>query len=173
MSLGSVSAVDLHGVAFGNTLKSVTSQKEVQTVGQNPIEKLASVPTSKVLAQMGNVSFTSRYKYGKDDFSAYGEWTRNHPGGTPPDIEIGKYRASLKVQEYIDNEDYLSAIKGKLRLAEINKKQGNDEDAFLLEEGIRKLYKDLPKYQKEEAKVEISKYNSDMAKYIDEDIKKL
>jgi hypothetical protein len=34
------------------------------------------------------------------------------------------------------------------------------------------LYKDLPKYQRADAKEEIANYNEDMAYYIDEDIKR-
>ena len=119
------------------------------------------------LAQMPNVSFGNKhFNYGKDNFDAYD----NYQGPPPPQIEIEKYRKSLEVQKNIDEENYLAAIQGKIELARICRKQGNEKDAFMLENSIRDLYKDLPKYQRDQAKMMIGDYNHDMAKYIDIDI---
>ena len=134
-------------------------------------EKFESVSGSLALAQMPNVNFSfgrKHYNYGQDDFDAYD----NYSGPTPPQIELEKYRKSLQVQKNIDDENYLAAIEGKIDLARICRKQGNERDAFMLEESIRDLYKDLPKYQRDEAKSLIGNYNHDMAKYIDQDINK-
>lgn len=147
-------------------------KREVVQANANKIDSfvdsksLPSVKSISVLSQMPNVSFGAKRNYGKDSLSAYD----NYSGPRPPEIEIKKYIITRQVAEYIENEDYLSAIKGKLRLAEICKKQGKDSDAFILEESVRKLYKDLPKYQRSEAKSEIADYNVDMATYIDRDI---
>ena len=128
-----------------------------------------NVSGSVALAQMPNVSFKSRhYNYGKDDFDAYD----NYEGPQPPQIEIEKYHKSLAVQKHIDEENYLAAIQGKIELARICRKQGNERDAYMLENSIRDLYKDLPKYQRDQAKMIIGEYNYDMAKYIDFDINK-
>jgi hypothetical protein len=118
-------------------------------------------------AQMPNVSF-GRYSYGQDDLAPYNEYE----GPQPPDIEIDKFALTKQVKKDIEEENYLSAIEGKIEIAKICKEQGKDSDAYLLEESIRKLYKELPKYQRAEAKEVISDYNSDMAKYIDRDTQK-
>ena len=81
-----------------------------------------------------------------------------------------KYNLSKSIQQNIEEKDYLSAIRGKLTLAEICKTQHKEDDAYMPEESIRRLYKDLPKYQRNDAKSAISCYNPDMAQYIDEDI---
>lgn len=128
----------------------------------------ATVPTVTVLAQLPNVNFGAKRNYGRDDLSLYDTYS----GPRPPEIEIKKYIITRQVDEHIEMEDYLSAIKGKIDLARICKSQGKDDDAFILEESIRRLYKDLPKYQKSEAKRAISTYNKDMAKYIDKDIER-
>lgn len=124
------------------------------------------IPSCVILAQMPQVNFSSNYRGGNDDLSRYDK----HSGDMIPDIEIKKYNISKDVQRHIENEDYLSAIKGKLELAYICKSQKKENDAFYLEESIRLLYDGLPKYQKNEAKDAIRKYNYDMALYIDEDI---
>lgn len=141
--------------------------KKPDTV-KSPQDKAISVPANILLAQMPNVSFGGRYNYGRDDLSAYDDYE----GPQPPQIEIEKYKISKAVDESIENEDYLSAIKGKVKLAFICKKQGKESDSYILEESIRRLYKDLPRYQREEAKNVIRDYNYDMAQYIDEDIKR-
>ena len=89
---------------------------------------------------------------------------------TPPELEIKKYNISKDVQRYIENEDYLSAIKGKLKLAEICRSQKKKEDTFYLEDSIKRLYNELPKYQKNEAKDLIRTYSKDMVTHIDRDI---
>ena len=158
--------------------RSVTPLKEYAEVGSNVVtnsisnakvmDKSPSLPTMFALSQMPNVNFGSRYNYGNDDLSAYEDYV----GAQPPEIEIRKYNISKKVDADIKNEDYLSAIKGKLELAKICRLQDKDDDAYNLEESIRRLYKDLPKYQRADAKEEIANYNEDMAYYIDEDIKR-
>lgn len=135
----------------------------------SPQANLSSVPSKIALAQMSNVSFGNKYNYGQDNLSSY----INYSGPKPPNIEVHKYNISTEIAAAIENEDYLTAIKGKIALAQICKSQAKERDAFILEEGVKRLYKDLPKYLKEQAKTVIGKYNSDMAKYIEEDIKKL
>ena len=157
---------------------SVTPLKRSAEVGSNVVtnsiinkkasDSLPSLPTLSALSQMPNVNFGSRYNYGDDDLSPYS----NYIGPQPPEIEIRKYNISKKVEADIRNEDYLSAIKGKLELAKICRLQDKEDDAYNLEESIRRLYKDLPKYQRPDAKEQIASYNEDMAYYIDEDIKR-
>lgn len=142
--------------------KNVSANEKMQSNGA-----LQSVSGSVALAQMPNVNFMSNhFNYGKDNFDAYD----NYEGPQPPQIEIEKYRKSIEVQKHIDEENYLAAISGKIDLARICRKQGNERDAYMLENSIRELYKDLPKYQRDQAKMIISDYNHDMAKYIDIDI---
>jgi hypothetical protein len=126
--------------------------------------KLKSIDGKMFFAQMPNVSF-GRYSYGKDDLEPYDLYK----GPQPPDIEIDKFALSRQVENDIENENYLSAIEGKVEIAKICREQGKEKDAYLLEESIRKLYKELPKYQREEAREVLSDYNFDMAKYIDRD----
>lgn len=117
------------------------------------IQNLVSCPTLLYISQIPKINFSSN--------------TNNF---LTPDIEIKKYDLSKDVQRHIENEDFLSAIKGKLELAQICKSQKKENDAFYLEESIRILYDGLPKYQKNEAKDAIRKYNYDMALYIDQDV---
>ena len=147
--------------------QTVPTDEQQQTT-ETSQEKPISVRANILLAQFPKVSFGSRYNYGSDDLSPY----YDYEGPQPPEIEIKKYRISKAVDDFIADEDYLSAIKGKIQLASICKEQGKDSDAYILEESIRKLYKDLPRYQKNEAKDVIRVYNHDMAEYIDEDIKR-
>ena len=107
------------------------------------------------------------------DLSAYDRFNEEFPGAIPPAVEQEKFRLSMRAEEQINDENYLEAIKTKITIADICRHQGNDRDAFLLEETTRQLYAALPKYQKEEARSVIAEYNEDMAKYIDEDIKRL
>lgn len=123
------------------------------------------------LAQMPNVSFgnSAGFNYGHDDLSRYDEYI----GPPPPEDEVTKLKLSKQAVTAIEKQDYLSAIDLKIQVAGICKKQGLERDAFILEEGIRRLYRDLPLYLREQAKGLIGKYNQDMAKYIEADIKKL
>ncbi len=104
------------------------------------------------------------------NLSAYDTFVKNHPGAQVPRVEGVKYQISLDVEDAIKEENYLQAIKLKIQIAKICKEQGNEKDAYMLEEGIRELYDALPKYQKEDAKTVIGEYNLLMAEYIDEDI---
>lgn len=146
----------------------------LETEEQTNVDLPAPAPTTSApstlsfISQMPNVSFSGRYHYGNDDLSEYD----NYRGPQPPEIEIRKYRISCQVNNDINDENYLAAIKGKIELAQICHEQGKDSDAFLIEESIRKLYKDLPRYQKSEAKSAIQNYNYDMGKYIDQDIER-
>ncbi|MBQ7286446.1 MAG: hypothetical protein IJW73_01640, partial [Candidatus Gastranaerophilales bacterium] len=72
-------------------------------------------------------------------------------------------------EEFIEEENYLQALKTKIEIASICQTLGQTRDAYLLETTIRELYAALPKYQKEEAREAISHYNFDMARYIDKD----
>lgn len=111
---------------------------------------------------MPNVNFGAK----KDDLSAYYDYN----GDSIPHIEMEKYRISEVVNEALGRDDYLTAIKGKARIAQICKSQGKEDDAFMLEESIRGLYSEMPYSQRNSAKNIISSYNKDMADYIDEDI---
>lgn len=110
----------------------------------------------------------SQKKYEKDDLSAY----QNYQGGPIPQIELDKYNISCETQAAQIRHDYLKVIELKLKLAEICQSQGKENDAYILEEGIRKTYTLLSSDDKAIAKMMISKYNVDMSNYIDEDIKK-
>lgn len=152
---------------------SVTPNKNnqnIQAIGASGIncEPQMSRVDSLVLHQMPNINFSGRYNYGRDDLSPYDNYT----GPRPPQIEIEKYKLSRQVDIDIANENYFSAIQGKIELAKICKNQGRDRDSYMLEESIRKLYKDLPTFQRAAAKAVIAGYNRDMAKYIDNDIKR-
>ena len=170
MSIGNVSSIVLFSTPLKKKIDSqVSSSNEIVRANQT-ITKLPSFSTVAVISQMPNVNFgAKKYNYGKDDFSPYD----TYQGPTPPEIELQKYRISRAVESYIEEDNYLEAIKGKLSLAKICQNQGKSGDAFILEESIRRLYKDLPRYQRNDAKAYISSYNSDMAKYIDQDIEKL
>lgn len=170
MSIGNVSSIVLFSTPLKKKIDSqVSSSNEIVRANQT-ITKLPSFSTVAVISQMPNVNFgAKKYNYGSDDLSPYNTYS----GPTPPEIEMKKYRLSVQIENYINEDNYLEAIKGKLALARICKSQGKDGDAFILEESIRRLYKDLPRYQRSDAKAQISTYNSDMAKYIDEDIKRI
>lgn len=164
MNVQPISLVSVNPVHRQNVLPFV--KKDTQIASS---EALQSVSSSVALSQMPNVSFSGKhYNYGQDDFSDYD----NYSGPQPPQIELEKYQISRQVQEDIDDENYLSAISGKIKLARIVRKQGKERDAYLLENSIRDLYKDLPIYQRNEAKRIIAEYNHDMAKYIDDDIRR-
>ena len=162
-----VQAVSFAGInsASSLSLKKSSNHSDSASVAHEGC-KLNNTPVSVVLAQMPNVSFGAKhYNYGKDDFTPYDEYD----GPTPPQIEMEKYRRSIQIQKDIDDENYLAAIRGKIELARICRSQGKEDDAYMLENSIRELYKDLPRYQREDAKSIISQYNHDMAKYIDKD----
>ena len=132
----------------------------------NNSKTLKSVSGFKILSQLPNISF--KRNYSGDDLSPYYDYT----GSTPPEIEIEKFNISKEVQYSIDNEDYISAIQGKIELAKICHSQGEERDAYMLECSIRDLYSCLPSSNRSTAKGIIYKYNKDMAIYIDDDIKK-
>ena len=73
---------------------------------------LSLVPASVVLAQRPNVSFGKPYG---DPYSYY-------TGIIDCNIEMEKWNLSKEVERFIENKDYLSAIKAKLELAGICKK---------------------------------------------------
>lgn len=105
----------------------------------------------------------------KDDLSAY----QNYQGGPIPQIELDKYNISCETQAAQIRHDYLKVIELKLKLAEICQSQGKGNDAYILEEGIRKTYTLLSSDDKTIAKMMISKYNEEMSNYIDEDVKNI
>ena len=153
---------------FGATPIRKFSEHNVALEADNSkqIKTLSSYPTMLYVSQLPKHNFSSSKNPIKEDLSEYDKYN----GDIIPDIEIKKYDISKDVQRHIENEDFLSAIKGKLELAQICKAQQKENDAFYLEESIRILYDSLPKYQKNEAKDAIRKYNYDMALYIDQDI---
>ena len=118
------------------------------------------VSSSQVLSQMPNVSF-GRYH---DDLSPY----FNYDGPTPPEIEHQKYYLSYVIERDIEQGNFVSAIGGKIRLATICRGQGKERDAYMLEEGMKALYKEIPtRKDKKAAKKLIGEYNPEMAEYLD------
>lgn len=141
---------------FGKT--EVSKVENMATMAQSPI----SAVSRNVLFQLPNISFGKL----KEDLADYHYYT----GEMPSKIEQDKYAITAQVKCDIDNEDYLSAITGKIELANICRKQGKHRDCFLLEQGIRRLYAQLPEADKKEAWVKIYQYNDDMARFIEKDI---
>lgn len=130
----------------------------VAIMAQNPI----SVSSRDVLCQFPNISFGKL----EDDLSKY----QNYNGTLAPEIELEKFAISKRVATSVESGDYLSAIKGKIELAQICREQGKYEDCFFLEQGIRKIYSQMSASQKQEAWPEIYNYNNDMARFIEKDI---
>ena len=148
------------------TIISKADKETSQTVGllsQNQAAKAVSGAT--FLAQMpyNTPRFNEHYTYSGDDLGAYEYYT----GPTPPEIEIRKYNLSKAIEMNINLEDYISAISGKISLAEICHSQGKERDAYMLECSIRDLYACLNDKDKAVAKNLIREYNKDMAKYIE------
>lgn len=120
----------------------------------------------------------SKYIYPDGVLTPYKEAVKNNPRNIT-DTEVQKYNLSMAAFECIQEKDYLGAIKYKLENARICHEQGKEDDAFeddafILENGIRAIYKyGLTEEQKDKAKEEITKYNYDMALYIDKDIKEM
>lgn len=164
MRVASIDSVVLTSTPLRKKTECNTQMEFAQNNESTP--QLSKFSTVSFLSQMPNINFKGRYNYGKDDLSDY----NNYSGPQPPELEIKKYRISCKVDNAIAEDNYLEAIKGKLELAKICRWQGKERDTFILEESIRRLYKDLPRYQRGEAKSAIRPYNEDMANYIDKDI---
>ena len=162
MKIQAITFASKNPMAFEGVKQNSAKNSKLEMV--QPAQQLKSVSSAVILSQLGNVSFKG--DYGRDDLSAY----ENYDGPLPPDIEVEKYKRSVKVQEAIDEGRYLDAIQGKISLARIVRRQGKERDAFLLETSIRELYKCLPLSQKAQARNIISTYNIDMAAHIDEDI---
>lgn len=91
-------------------------------------------------------------------------------GDPIPLIEQKKYQLSLKVQNAQSEHNFLEVIKYKIQIAQICQEQNKSQDAYMLEDGIRKAYAMLSDFEKVQAKSIIADYNSDMALYIDQDI---
>ena len=164
MKIASIQAIRANVSSFNAQAKknqSINNQTNVVPFKQT------TVPTGMYLAQMPNVSFKGNDI--DDNLNAY----NNYSGGPIPAIEMDKYSISVRVNNAIESGDYIEAIKGKIALSRICKNQGKETDAFMLEEGIRRLYTKLEGDEKTVAKYEIRRYNKDMADYIDEDVKKL
>ncbi len=149
--------------------QNATKLKAATGVLSNPMQTntgapdLKTVSANQILSQMPNVSFKGPVH---DDMSEYD----NYDGPKPPAIEQRKYEISLKVHDDIENGRYVSAIGGKIALAEICHRQGKDDDAFMLEQGIKSLYKEIPdKADKLTAKILIKNFNYEMAEYLDEE----
>lgn len=130
----------------------------VATMAQNPI----SAYSKDVLFQFSNISFGKL----EDNLSKY----RNYDGDMAPEIELEKFAISKQVATNIESGDYLSAIKGKIKLAQICREQGKHEDCFFLEQGIRRIYAQMSASQRQEVWPEIYNYNNDMARFIEKDI---
>ncbi|MDO4164464.1 MAG: hypothetical protein Q4D56_08785, partial [Bacteroides sp.] len=131
-------------------------------------KKTGSISNQKTYSKNNFPDNEVQKKYEKDDLSAY----QNYQGGPIPQIELDKYNISCETQAAQIRHDYLKVVELKLKLAEICQSQGKGNDAYILEEGIRKTYALLSSGDKAIAKMMISKYNVDMSNYIDEDIKK-
>jgi len=96
------------GVKSATLSKAMKASATAENHLQNQ-SNLKNVSASVVLAQHPNVSFGAR----RDSLDAW----ENYEGSNPPAIEQYKYQLSAKVKEDIDNENYLSALEGKLELA--------------------------------------------------------
>lgn len=102
----------------------------------------------------------------EDNLFAYDDYQ----GGFIPPIEMLKFRLSEKAAIAQKKRYFLEVIQIKLKLAEICISQGKEDDVYMLEEGVRKMYMLLTTQEKYKAKKIISNYNKDMAMYIDQDI---
>ena len=111
----------------------------------------------------------SRKKVQNGDLTPYEIAGRMNPHAEIPKEEHRKFNLSVAAEKFIEEENYLEALRTKVEIASICQELHQTRDAFLLETTIRELYAALPKYQREEAKEIISHYNFDMAKYIDKD----
>ena len=111
----------------------------------------------------------SRKKVQNGDLTPYEIAGRMNPHAEISKEEHRKFKLSVAAEEFIEEENYLQALKTKIEIASICQTLGQTRDAYLLETTIRELYAALPKYQKEEAREAISHYNFDMARYIDKD----
>ena len=61
------------------------------------------------------------------DLSSYDSFVKEHPGAQVPQVEAHKCQLSLKVEEAIEEENYLEAIKTKIKIAQICKEQGYEK----------------------------------------------
>ena len=111
----------------------------------------------------------SRKKVQNGDLTPYEIAGRLNPHAEIPKEEHKKFKLSVAAEKFIEEENYLEALRTKVEIASICQELHQTRDAYLLETTIRELYAALPKYQREEAKEIISHYNFDMAKYIDKD----
>ena len=142
-------------------LKAATKSLSNSATTNVNAQNLKTVSANQILSQMPNVSFKA---YEPDDLSAY----ENYKGTTPPDIEREKYERSCRVADDIENGRYVSAIGGKIALARICHNQGEEREAYMLEQGIKQLYKEIPdKIDKGTAKILIGEFNPEMAEYLD------
>ncbi len=138
-------------------MAAINSANAVQTNPAADTVNISKVSANQFLSQMPNVSFG---KY-KDDLTPYTEYNGSE---NPPKIEKDKFAISQKVEADIEKGDYLSAIGGKINLALICRGQGKERDAFMLEEGIKALFTEIPDKQgRETARALLAGYNAKMA----------
>ncbi len=120
---------------------------------------LNQIPTINFLAQLPNVHFGDKFQYSQDDLSAYEELQTEEPS----EMEQYKYTLSKKANGYKWENRPFSALVAKLQLASICKSQNKERDAFLLEEGVKELFRALPREYFDAAYDLIEDYNPEMA----------
>ena len=116
----------------------------------------AYVSTMSALSQMPNISFGKSKTLSKND-----------------EIEIQKQLLTDVAESDLKSGRKVEALEKKLQIAKLCKKQGQEYNAFLLEDGVRDLYKNMRPYERDSAIEAIRKYNPDMAENIDKDIESM
>ena len=113
----------------------------------------AYVSTMSALSQMPNISFGKSKTLSAND-----------------EIEIQKQLLTDIAERDLKSGRKVEALEKKLQIAKLCKEQGQEYNAFLLEDGVRDLYKNMRPYERDSAIEAIRKYNPDMAENIDKDI---
>jgi len=123
-----------------------------------------SVNAATVLAQMPNVSFCG--EFARDYIKA----CRLPDGKMPSSTEMKKYTLSLEVNRDMANRDYLSALLGKVAIANVTKGEGSNIIGLRddIDREIIDLYAKLPQRQRVLARAAIIAYSDDLKESIDE-----
>lgn len=78
--------------------------------------------------------------------------------------EARKMQLTLSATRKVEQHNYVDAVKDKIKIAKILKKQDKERDKFLTEEGIRQIYALADEASKDEIHDVVWNYNPDMAK---------
>lgn len=115
---------------------STSDQSTPQTQAQPNINIPAqSEPTRKSQTKDDEQKRKNAVNRFNGDLSPY----ENYRGPTPPAIEQEKYRRSVEIERLIAVGEYLKAADAKEGLAAICRSQGNERDAYLLENSAYEL----------------------------------